>query len=135
MTALTADQRLALEATFVAYCATIDRREDAVAASDYFTEDGVMDNRALGNPLVEGRSAQITAISGMFAAMDRMEHFLSNFLVTGYDGDVVQAQWYVQAFGLPNGGEAFTLRGIYRLAMKRIGDDWKIDRLTFQPFA
>jgi hypothetical protein len=40
----------------------------------------------------------------------------------------------VQAFGQPAGGEAFSMRGIYRVVMKRPGGDWKIARIAFQPF-
>jgi ketosteroid isomerase-like protein len=135
MTPLSADDRLALEATFTAYCAAIDRRESAAVAASYYTEDGMMDNTALGSPIVEGRPAVTAAINGMFASMAKLEHFLSNFLVTQTTGNAVQTQCYVQAYGQPNGGAEFGMRGIYRVAMTRIDNEWKIARLTFQHFA
>ncbi len=134
MTALSVEDRLAVEAAFIAYCASIDRRADAAGAVACFTEDGVMDNTALGSPLVEGQAALTAAITGMFTSMARLEHFISNFLVTGHEGGVVQSQCYVVAHGLPNGGDAFSMRGIYQIESKRIAAGWKIARLTFQPF-
>ena len=135
MTALGVEDRLAIEAGFITYCAAIDRRDDPAGAASFYTEDGVMDNSALGSPLVEGRAALTATISSMFDAMARLEHFLSNFLVTGHDGDVVQSQCYVVAHGQPNSGDAFSLRGMYRLESKRVAGEWKIARLTFQLFA
>ena len=135
MTALSVKDRLAIEAALIGYCAAIDRRDDAAGAVTFYSEDGVMDNTALGSPLVEGRTALIANIMGMFGSMARLEHFISNFLVTGDGGDVVQSQCYVVAHGQPNNGDAFSMRGIYRLESKRIASEWKIARLTFQLFA
>ena len=132
---LSADARLDIEASFLAYCAAIDRRADAGEAAGYYCTDGVMDNTSLDNPLVEGRAALIATITAMFRSMARLEHYISNFLVTGHDGNTAQAQCYVQAYGQPVGGDAFAMRGLYRIETRQVGGQWKIARLTFQLFA
>ncbi len=128
------EDRIAIEDMFTAYCATIDARSDAELAASYFTVNAVLDNTALGSPLVEGRAAVAETISGMFASMSNLEHYLSNFLLLKMDSDAAAAQTYVQAHGTPNGGDAFTTRGIYSLETRRADGVWKIARLTFQPF-
>jgi ketosteroid isomerase-like protein len=134
MSALPPEVQLAVQALLTAYCAAIDRRADAYEAAAYFADDGVLDNTALGSPLVQGRTALIEAIGGVFSTMAGLEHYLTNFMVTECSGDVVQAQAYVQAHGRPVAGEAFSMRGIYRLEGRRKGAAWQIERLTFQPF-
>lgn len=133
MTAL--EDRFAVEALLTAYCAAIDRRDDVAGTVGYFTENGVLDNTALGSPIVTGRAALIETITGMFTSMARLEHFLSNFLVTQSSRTRVHAQCYVQAHGTPVGGDAFSMRGIYHVDAQRDADEWNIARLTFQPFA
>ena len=128
------EDRIAIEDMFTAYCAEIDRRSDANVAAGFYIEDGAMDNTALGSPLVEGRAAVAETISGMFASMSNLEHYLSNFLLHTMDTDEAAAQTYVQAHGTPNGGNAFAMRGIYHLKARRADGVWKIARLTFQPF-
>jgi ketosteroid isomerase-like protein len=128
------EDRIAIEDMFTAYCAAIDERSDANVAASFYTEDGVLDNRALGSPLVEGRGAVQETIGGMFASMASLEHYLSNFQLQTMDADAAAAQAYVHAYGTPKGGDAFAMRGIYRLEARRADGVWKISRLTFQPF-
>jgi ketosteroid isomerase-like protein len=128
------EDRIEIEDMFTAYCAAIDTRGDANVAASFYTQDGVLDNTALGSPLVEGRGAVQETIGGMFASMANLEHYLSNFLLHTIDTDAATAQAYVQAFGTPQGGDAFAMRGIYRLEARRADGVWKISRLTFQPF-
>jgi uncharacterized protein (TIGR02246 family) len=128
------EDRIAIEDMFTAYCAAIDERSDANVAASFYTDDGVLDNTALGSPLVKGREAVQETIGEMFASMAKLEHYLSNFLLQTLDADAVAAQTYVQAFGTPKGGDAFAMRGIYRLEARRADGVWKIARLTFQPF-
>jgi ketosteroid isomerase-like protein len=128
------EDRIAIEDMFTAYCAAIDERCDANVAASFYIEGGVLDNTALGSPLVEGRRAVQETIDGMFASMANLEHYLSNFLLLNTDADAAAAEAYVQAFATPKGGDAFTMRGIYRLETRRADGVWKIARLTFQPF-
>jgi ketosteroid isomerase-like protein len=128
------EDRIAIEDMFTAYCAAIDARGDADLAAGFYTVDGVLDNTALGSPLVEGAAAVKETIAGMFASMSSLEHYLSNFLLLTMDADATSAQAYVQAFGTPKGGDAFAMRGIYRLEARRSDGVWKIARLAFQPF-
>jgi ketosteroid isomerase-like protein len=128
------EDRIAIEDMFTAYCAAIDERSDANVAASYYTEDGVLDNRALGSPLIEGRGAVQETIGGMFASMANLEHYLSNFLLQSMDANAAAAQTYVQAYGTPKGGDAFAMRGIYRLEARRADGVWRIARLTFLPF-
>jgi SnoaL-like domain len=128
------EDRIAIEDMFTAYCAAIDGRSDASVAAGFYTEDGVLDNTALGSPLVEGRGAVQETIGATFASMAKLEHYLSNFLLQTMDADAAAAQAYVQAYGTPKGGDAFATRGIYRLEARRVEGVWKIARLSFQPF-
>ena len=134
MSALSLEDRRALDDLLITYCAVIDARDDADAAAEFFTDDGVMDNRSLGSPLIEGRAAVAETIAAMFASMAVLEHFLSNFRVLDASGDTASVEAYVQAFGTPNGGDGFGMRGAYRMDARRIGGSWKIARLTFRVF-
>jgi ketosteroid isomerase-like protein len=126
--------RIAIEDMFTAYCSAIDDRSDANVASSFYTEEGVLDNTALGSPLVKGRGAVKEAIGKMFASMANLEHYLSNFLLQTMDADTAAAQAYVQAYGTPKGGDAFAMRGIYHLEARLADGVWKISRLAYQPF-
>jgi SnoaL-like domain len=131
MNPVAVEDRIALEDLLNAYCAAIDARADADAAAAFFVSDGVLDNSSLGSPIIEGRAAIAATITGMFGSMAGLEHYLSNFLVLEANADSARTQCYVQAHGRPNQGEAFAMRGVYRMDARREAGAWKIARLGF----
>ena len=121
------EDRLALQDMLVGYCRAIDRRASADDAAAYYVEDGVLDNSAVG-------AAVRAMIDGMFTSMASLEHYLSNFLVETSDTETAQLSAYVVAHGMPNGGDAFSMRGAYAVDASKVNGTWRIARLTFTPF-
>ena len=117
-----------------AYCAAIDARKDPDGvAARYWTADGVLDNTAIGSPLVEGRAALAENFAQMFGAMEMLDHRVSDFQVVQADEVAVQARAHVVAAGRPTGGAAFGITGEYQLEARRTDGGWQLSRLAFTP--
>ncbi len=115
-----------------AYCAAIDARRDPVdVAARYWTADGVLDNTAIGSPLVEGKAALTENFAQMFATMEMLEHRISDLQVVRADGVSAQALCQVAAAGRPWGSEEFRMSGEYQIEARSTDSGWKLSRLAF----
>ncbi len=130
---ISAEDRLSLSDMFTSYCSALDSREPAQSIAAYYIPGGILDNSAVGSPVVSGQDALIQAFAGMLQGMDAMEHYLSNFLVLSNTGERAAASCFVQAYARPKGGDPFAIRGKYLIEAAQTGSGWKLARLTFQP--
>lgn len=117
-----------------AYCAAIDARTDpAGVAARFWTTDGVLDNSAIGSAPVEGHAALTENFAQMFAAMEMLDHRLSDFRLIEWDDTSAEASARVAATARPKGGETFQMTGDYHLEAQRTDAGWKLSRLAFVP--
>lgn len=130
---ISVEDRLDLSEMFIRYCGALDTGEPAEAITAFYTSDGVLDNSAVGSPVVAGHEGLLQVFAGMQQAMDGMEHYLSNFLVLSEVGSEVSASCYVQAQGRPKGGDPFAIRGKYQITATLTEAGWKLAKLVFQP--
>lgn len=124
------EDRLAINDLMVAYCTAVDSLHDIKAVTDVFTEDGVLDLSGIGLPKFEGHAGIAGFFTQVFADMSHHAHYLTNFAMTGYDGNTASARAYIIGMGRSKDGNEVTVNGRYYFDVRRTTDGWKATRYT-----
>lgn len=130
----TADKFAVVE-TLHRFAAGIDLRDNDLLASA-FAIDAISDFRPAGKkagfeyPVLEGRNAIVTALTGSLAKIDTT-HSVSNTRVV-IDGDKATMDALVEAQHLPANDHSrhYLMKNRYDVELNRQGDAWVIQRVT-----
>lgn len=124
------EDRLAINDLMVAYCTAVDSLSDIQAILDVFTQDAVFDLSGIGLPKAEGHAGIRAFFSGVFADMSHHAHYLTNFAMTGFDGDTASARAYIIGMGRSKSGSEVTVHGRYYFDARRTPAGWKATRYS-----
>lgn len=124
------EDRLAINDLMVAYCTAVDSLHDVKAVTDVFTDDAVLDLSGIGLPKLEGHAGIAGFFKQVFADMSHHAHYLTNFAMTGYDGNTASARAYIIGMGRSKDGNEVTVNGRYYFEVRRTDIGWKATRYT-----
>ncbi|KRB85249.1 ketosteroid isomerase [Sphingomonas sp. Root710] len=122
------EDRMAIEDLIVAYAAAVDSMSDLDGICAIFTGDAEFDLSGIGMTKVVGHAAIRSFYEAVFAANSHHAHYLSNFAVSGYDGDSAVVRCYVQGMAQAKDGGSLTVHGRYHFAVVRTAAGWKATR-------
>ena len=124
------EDRLAIQDLIIAYAHAVDTVSDIDAVLDVFTEDAVFDLSGIGLTPQLGHAGIREFFTNVFANMEHHAHYLTNFAVTGYEGDTASMRAYVIGMGVGKDGRAVTVNGRYFFEVRRTEKGWKATRYT-----
>lgn len=130
MTACPIEDRLAIQDVLVAYAHAVDTIGNIDGILDVFTEDAVFDLSGIGLAAVHGHAGIREFFTNVFANMAHHAHYLTNFAITGYDGDTASIRAYVIGMGVGKDGRGVTVNGRYYFDVRRTAAGWKATRYT-----
>jgi len=130
MTACPLEDRLAIQDLLIAYAHAVDSLHDIDGIRDVFVEDAVFDLSGIGFPALNGRDEIGKFFEDTVAAMSAHAHYLTNFVITDYDGDTASIRAYVTGMGRYKAGGGITVHGRYYFDVVRSGAGWKAVRYT-----
>lgn len=130
--AATADRLLFME-RINRYCWAYDERQIERLA-DCFTEDGVWEGNVLGRIAIgpfEGRPKIRKWLSEFWPYQhDQRRHMILNTVVEEQDHDAAVTLSYLLLLSSDSRNVSIETSGFYRVAYRRVGGDWLIERLT-----
>lgn len=132
MEKISIEDRLALQDLMTQYCLAADSLTDIDAMLAVFTEDAVLDMAAMGT-MLNGHAEIRAFYTGVFETMSHNAHILSNFTVTGFDGDSASAQAYVTAMGRTKAGDEMTIHVRHFKDFVRTENGWKCHKFSSAP--
>ncbi|MFN3424083.1 MAG: nuclear transport factor 2 family protein [Novosphingobium meiothermophilum] len=128
------EDRLAIQDLMIAYAHAVDTVSDIDAVLEVFTEDAVFDLSGIGLAPQHGHEGIRAFFTNVFANMAHHAHYLTNFALTGYDGDTASMRAYVIGMGIGKDGKDVTVNGRYFFEVRRTDAaahrGWKATRYT-----
>jgi len=100
-----------------------------------FTEDGVFDETCLGFPMMRGKVELTRIFSVPSGKYIYFVHFISNILITYYDGATARTTSYLRGEGMLSTGAMPRVLGYYDDVFVRQGGEWLIGERRLIPFA
>lgn len=107
-----------------------DDGEPLSAIERFCTEDVVFDAGPLGR--TEGKDAFKEAAAEIFDQELLFTRHMRHNPVVDVDGDEATGKWYADIPSITGEGEAIWLQGTYDLGFRRVDDEWKISKYTFE---
>jgi ketosteroid isomerase-like protein len=99
------------------------------AVERYCTEDVQFDAGSLGR--TEGKDAMKEVAEEVSGEELLFTRHMRHNPVVDVDGDEATGKWYAEIPSITGDGKAIWLQGIYELGFRRVDDEWKISRYTF----
>jgi uncharacterized protein (TIGR02246 family) len=126
MTAISPEERTALQDLMTDYCYAVDKLSDVDALLDLFTADATLDLSAFGLPVMRGREEYGAFYRSVFAGMSHHTHYLGNFRVENFAGDQASVRAYVHGLGrAKTGGAEVDVHVRYKMDCVKTGGAWK----------
>lgn len=130
MSAVSLEDRRAIDDHFVSFCYAADALGDGEALAAHFAEDAVYDLTGFGLQAFTGRAAISDFFARSFAATERNVHFISNIKVCSTAAATAVASAYVHAFSHSNDGGKMEIRARYDVDLLKTDDGWKFSRMS-----
>lgn len=100
------------------------------AVERYCTEDVLFDAGPLGR--TEGKEAMKAVGEEVFSEELLFTRHMRHNPVIDVDGDEATGKWYAEIPSITGNDEAIWLQGTYELGFRRVDDEWKISKYTFE---
>jgi ketosteroid isomerase-like protein len=119
------EDRLALQDAFIDYLTAVDRITDVDALLACFTEDAVLDLRAVNMPKCDSHASIRKCYAEACADTEYLAHFVTNFRVLRLEGDEADCCANVMATSQSRSGREELLYVHYDISYVRSGKHWK----------
>ena len=106
-----------------------DDREPLAAIERFCTEDVVFDAGPLGS--AEGKESFKEVAEVIFDEELLFTRHMRHNPVISVNGDEATGKWYAEIPSITGDDEAVWIQGTYELGFRRIDDEWKISKYTF----
>ena len=130
MTAISLEERVALQDAMTTYCLAVDSLSDMDTLLSVFTEDADFDMGPIGLPSLKGHAEIRDFFKQVFEDMTHHAHLITNFRVNSFEGDRASVQAYVTGMGRAKDGNEVLVYVRYFMDFVRTESGWKCHRFS-----